>query len=29
MEYFPKVKDKIPFAGKESKDPLAFKYYDA
>ncbi|MEJ2025125.1 MAG: xylose isomerase, partial [Deltaproteobacteria bacterium] len=28
MEYFPKVKDKIPFEGKESKNPLAFKYYN-
>jgi xylose isomerase len=29
MEYFPKVKDKIPYVGKDSRDPLTFKYYDA
>ena len=29
MEYFPKIKDKIPYHGKASKDPLAFKYYNS
>ena len=28
MEYFPQIKDRIPFHGKDSKDPLAFKYYN-
>jgi len=28
MEYFPQIKDKIPFHGKTSKEPLAFKYYN-
>ncbi len=28
-KYFPKIKAKIPFEGKESKNPLAFKYYNA
>jgi xylose isomerase len=26
--YFPNVPDKIPFEGKTSKNPLAFRYYD-
>jgi len=26
--YFPNVKGKIPFEGRNSKNPLAFKYYD-
>jgi xylose isomerase len=28
MEYFPQIKDRIPFHGKASKEPLAFKYYN-
>ncbi len=28
MEYFPKIRDKIPFEGRASKNPLAFKYYN-
>jgi xylose isomerase len=27
-KYFPEVPNKIPFEGKESTNPLAFKYYD-
>jgi xylose isomerase len=27
-QYFPQVKHTIPFEGKESKNPLAFRYYD-
>ena len=27
-KYFPKVKDRIPFEGKDSKNPFAFKYYN-
>ena len=27
-KYFPNIKDKIPFEGKASKNPFAFKYYD-
>jgi xylose isomerase len=27
-KYFPDVKSEIPFEGKDSKNPLAFKYYD-
>lgn len=27
-EYFPDVKAKIPYEGKESKNPLTFRYYD-
>ncbi len=27
-KYFPEVQNKIPFEGKESTNPLAFKYYD-
>jgi xylose isomerase len=26
--FFPQVKNPIPFEGRDSKDPLAFKYYD-
>ena len=28
MSYFPDVPDRIPFEGPDSKNPLAFKYYD-
>ncbi len=28
-EYFPQVKGPIPYEGPQSKNPLAFKYYDA
>ena len=28
MEYFPTIKDKIPYHGRASKGPLAFKYYN-
>ena len=28
MEYFPQIKDRIPYHGKTSKEPLAFKYYN-
>ncbi len=27
-KYFPKIKKQIPYEGKDSKNPLAFKYYD-
>jgi len=27
-KYFPKVKDQIPYDGKDSKNPLAFRYYN-
>ena len=27
-KYFPKVEKQIPYEGKDSKNPLAFKYYD-
>ena len=27
-KYFPKLREPIPFEGKDSKNPLAFKYYD-
>lgn len=27
-KYFPKIKKQIPYDGKGSKNPLAFKYYD-
>ena len=28
MSYFPDVSDPIPFEGPDSKNPLAFRYYD-
>jgi len=28
-KYFPGVREKIPYEGKDSKNPLAFKYYNA
>jgi xylose isomerase len=27
-KYFPKIKDAIPYEGKDSRNPFAFKYYD-
>ncbi|HJP82692.1 MAG TPA: hypothetical protein VJ835_04230, partial [Fimbriimonadaceae bacterium] len=29
MSYFPEVANRIPFEGKKSKNPLAFRHYDA
>ncbi|MBI5706135.1 MAG: xylose isomerase [Armatimonadetes bacterium] len=29
MSYFPEVPSKVPYEGKSSKNPLAFKHYDA
>lgn len=29
MEYFPEIKDKVRFEGRESRNPLAFRHYDA
>jgi len=27
-KYFPKIKQQIPYEGKDSKNPFAFKYYN-
>ena len=29
MPYFPEIAERVPYEGRKSKNPLAFKHYDA